>query len=193
MRRVFALLLLTPILASCSDSATPVAPAPAVLSEGAVPTEADWLTDENWFTPGDVLTLAEEEMSVQSANAPKPKVMVFGNPDAGTNYPPGSHDQSLHAKDRINPGAVVIDAGETVTFQVNPGHRVAIYNEGVKPDDIQPNAGYFLLYPVNRLFLQPTPAPQFTLRFVRPGRYLVICAVNSHFFGANMWGWVIVR
>lgn len=189
MRRLFALLLLTPLLANCSDAPMPVAPAGAVLSESEVPAEGEWPAEENWWTPGDVL--AEEEMSVQSANTPQ--VMVFGNPDAGTNYPPGQHDQSLHGKDRINPGAAVINAGESVTFQVNPGHRVAIYNEGVKPEDIQGNPGYFLLYPVNRLFLQPTPAPQFTLKFVRPGRYLVICAVNNHFFGANMWGWVIVK
>ena len=191
MRRVFALLLLIPLLASCSDSATPVAPAGAVLAEGDVPAELDWPTEENWWTPGDVL--AAEEMSVQSANAPA--VMVLGNPDAGTDYrPAGVHDQSLHARDRMNPGTVVIDAGESVTFQVNPGHRVAIYDDGMKPEDIlNNNPGGFVLYPVNRLFLQPNAAPQFTFKFERPGRYLVICAIKSHFFGANMWGWVVVR
>ena len=183
MRRLFVLLLLTPLLANCSDSATPVAPAGAMLTEG------DWPTEEGWIAQGELLV--EDEFSVQSANAPK--VMVFGNPDAGTNYPPGVHDQSFHAKDRIIPGTVVIDAGETVTFQVFPAHRVAIYDDGMRPEDIQRTPGHWLLYPTGRLFLQPAPVPQFTLKFVRPGKYLVICAINSHFFEANMWGWVIVR
>jgi plastocyanin len=198
MRRLFALLLLTPLMASCADSAMPVAPAGAVLSEGEVSTEGEWPAEENWFTPGDVLTLedaelADQGMSAQSADAPKPAVMVLGNPEAGTSYPPGKHDQSFHARDRMIPGTVVINSGETVTFQVKFGHRVAIYNDGMKPEDILPNAGPFVLYPVNRLYLQPLPAPQIKLRFLKPGKYLVVCAIKSHFFDANMWGWVIVR
>lgn len=196
MRRVLALLLLTPLLANCADSATPVASAPAgaVHSEADMPTEADWATEENWWTPGDVLTLPEEEMSAQAAAASTPNLMVFGNPDAGTPYPPGVHDQSVHAKDRIIPGTVVINAGETVTFQGLLSHRLAIYNDGMKPEDIlNTNPGPFVLYPVGRLFLQPTAVPQITLKFVRPGKYLVVCAIKSHFFGRNMWGWVVVR
>jgi plastocyanin len=199
MRRVFPLFLLfTPLLASCSDSVTPVAsPASAVLSVGEVSTEADWPVEENWLTPGDVFTLEDDEetalRSADATKAAKQAVMVFGNPDAGTNYPPGAHDQSLHARDRIIPGTVVIDAGETVTFQVKPGHRVAIYNDGTRPEDITRNPGPFVLDPTNRLFLQPGPKPQFTLKFVRPGKYLVLCAISSHFFNANMWGWLIVR
>lgn len=205
MRRVFALLLLTPLLANCADSATPVASAPAsaVRSEADVPTEGEWPVEENWWTPGDVLEMPEEEMSVQAADAsadasaaaatPKPNVMVLGNPDAGTNFPL-THDNSFHARDRMIPGTVVINAGETVTFQGAFFHRVAIYNVGVKPEDIlNTNAGPFVLFPVNRLYLQPTPVPQFGLKFVRPGKYLVICAIKTHFFGANMWGWVIVK
>lgn len=205
MRRVFALLLVTPLLANCSDSATPtpVAPAGAVLSEGAVltegtvPTDADWVTVDDWFTAEDMLSLVEEDVSVLSAVSPlqaaPPAVMEFGNPDAGTSYPPGVHDQSLHARDRINPGAIVINAGETVTFKMNPGHRVAIYKPGTKPEDILPTPGFFLLYPVGRLFLQPVPTPQLSVQFLTPGKYLVVCAINSHFFGANMWGWIHVR
>ena len=193
MRRVFALLLLTPLLASCADSATPVAPAGAVLSEGDVPTEAEWATEENWFTPGDAFVLAEGEMSVQSAPG-SGEVLMLGNPGAGTPYPPGAHDASFHGRDRMIPGAVVVKVGEPITFVVNPGHRVAIYREGVKPEDISPNnPGPFVLDPVNRLFLQPFPVPQFNGFFVNPGKFLVICAVKNHFFGANMWAWVIVQ
>ncbi|HEX2208175.1 MAG TPA: hypothetical protein VHG93_10875 [Longimicrobium sp.] len=165
MRRVFALLLVTPLLANCSDSATAVAPSGAVVAHGESP--------------------------LQSAHSSA--VMVFGNPKAGTNYPPGSHDQSLHGKDRIIPGTVVISAGETVTFQVNPGHRVAVYDDGTRPEDIKANPGPFVLDPTNRLALQPAPTPTYTFTFTEPGRYLVICAISRHFFVANMYGWVIVR
>jgi plastocyanin len=190
MRRVFALLLVTPLLANCAESATPVAPAGAALSEGAVSTEEAWPVEENWWTPGDVL--AEEEVSVMGAPGTG-EVMVFGNPDAGTNYPPGLHDGSFHGKDRVIPGTVVIDAGQAVTFQVYPGHRVAIYNDGVRPEDIITNPNFlFVLDPTNRLVLQSNPGnPKLT--FKKPGRYLVICAFTRHFVQANMYGWVIVR
>ncbi len=192
MRRVFALLLLTPLLANCSDSAMPVAPAGAVLSEGDVPTEVEWPVEENWWTPGDVLSLPEEGISAQAAPGTG-VVMVFGNPGAGTNYPPGVHDQSFHGKDRVIPGTVVIDAGQNVLFGVYAGHRVAIYKDGVRPEDITGNnPGPFVLDATNRLALQAAPGnPVFT--FHVPGRYLVICAVKTHFFNANMYGWVIVR
>lgn len=167
MRRVFALLLVTPLLVNCSDPATtPVAP------------------------PGAVLAQDESPMQGPDMSA----VMAFGNPDAGTPYPPQSHDQSLHGKDRVIPGTVVIAAGGTVTFQVYPGHRVAVYDDGTRPEDITINpTGPFILDPVNRLALQPTAAPIYTYTFQEPGRYLVICAARRHFLVANMWGWVIVK
>ena len=190
MRRFFTFLLVTPLLASCADSVTPMAPS------GAVHLAADVPTEENWFTPGGVFALAEEEIAVQAVGAPgapASRVMVFGNPAAGTDYPPAVHDKSYHGKDRIIPGTVVVPVGGTVTFQIYPGHRVAIYAEGVKPEDIKPSPGYYLSYPVNRLYLQPAPTPKFALKVLKPGKYLVICAVNPHFFQANMWGWLIVE
>jgi plastocyanin len=165
LRRVFALLLVTPLLANCSDPATPVAPSGAVLMNEVSPLES----------------------------TPSTAVMVLGNPDAGTPYPPQSHDQSLHGKDRMIPGTVVIDAGGTVTFEVYRGHRVAIYDEGVRPEDILVGPGPFVLDPTNRLALQPGPTPTYTYTFNEPGRYLVICAATRHFVVANMYGWVIVR
>jgi plastocyanin len=208
MRRVFALLLLTPLVASCADSATPVAPAGAMLSEGAAPTEEAWPAEENWFTPEGVLALEEDEMSMQIASAPEGDLstqamgataapapgalMTLGNPTVGSPYP-NSHDGSFHANDRMIPGTVVINAGEIVTFKMFIGHRLAIYNNGVQPKDIQPTPGPLLLYPVGRLYLQPSPAQQIRLKFTKPGKYLVVCAINKHFFVANMWGWVHVK
>lgn len=164
MRRALALLLVTPLLANCAESATPVTPSDAVHAKGG-------------------------------AHGPSsPAVMVLGNPNVGTGYSPGSgHDASWHADDRMRPGTVVIDAGESVTFQVYPGHRVAIYDDGTRPEDIQPNPGPFVLDPVNRLAIQGAPTPTYSYTFNEPGRYLVICAIARHFFEANMYGWVIVR
>ena len=166
MRRLFALLLVTPLLANCSDPATPLSPS------GAGP------------------ALDASPLQGPSSSA----VMVFGNPDAGTHFlPAGSHDQSFTARDKIIPGTVVISAGGTVTFKVNPGHRVAVYNDGTRPEDIKVNPGPFVFDATNRLFLQPAPTPTVSYTFAAPGRYLVICAVSRHFTQANMYGWVIVR
>lgn len=164
MRRVLALLLVAPLLVNCSDSVTPVAPPAATLTN-------------------------ESSLQGPSSSA----VMVVGNPDAGTDYPPQTHDESLHAKDRMIPGTVVISAGGTVTFRVHRGHRVAIYDDGTRPEDITVGTGPFVLDPVNRLALQPGPTPTYSYTFNKPGRYLVICAIRRHFVVANMYGWVIVR
>jgi hypothetical protein len=196
MRRVFPLVLLTltPFLANCADSATPVAPAGAVLSEGTVPTEGtestegEWFTEENWWTPEDALTLADDEMSAMSVNASEENVMTLGNTNVGTDYMPNQHDDSYHAKDRMIPGTVVIDAGEVVTFKVLPGHRMAIYAPGMRPEDIPlQNTGVGINYPVNRLFLQPNPVHP-KIKFVKPGRYMVICVIKTHFFLAGRPG-----
>ena len=187
MRRVFALLLITPLLANCADSATPVAPPGSMLANEEIVDEESW-TEESWNAG-----FANEESPLQSM--PSSAVMVLGNPDAGTSYPAG-HDQSLHGKDRMIPGTVVIPAGGTVTFRVFPGHRLAIYNDGTQPEDINLAIGNasFLLDPTNRIALQGAPVPLITFTFNRPpGRYLVICAVRRHFVVARMWGWVIVQ
>jgi plastocyanin len=198
MRRVFALLLATPLLASCSESATPVAPSGPALSLEEAPLQSpaspwespagDW-TPEEWFAQAPL-----QASPLQSAPG-SGAVMDFGNPPAGTVYfPPGSHDQSFHAKDRIIPGTVVIDAGQKVTFKMNPGHRVAIYKPGVRPEDIAINpASFFVLDPTNRQAIQGVPVPELYYIFDNPGRYLVICAITNHFVNANMYGWVIVR
>jgi len=215
LRRIFALLLATPLLANCSpDSAAPLAASGALHSEGEVATEGNahpdaWPAEENWFTPEDAIEISEDETSAQSDGemstqaagttavgttaAPAPgAVMRFGNPDVGSPFP-NSHDGSWHANDKINPGAVVIKSGEIVTFNIAFGHRLAVYNNGTQPKDIQPNPGPLLLYPKGRLFLQPSPTPQIKLKFVKPGKYLVLCAISKHFFEGRQWAWLIVE
>jgi plastocyanin len=199
MRRVFALLLVTPLLANCSDSVTPVAPSEP---SGPLHTLVESPLDDAWTeSPLDNWTLEEWTLG-QSTLAESPlqvapgtgALMEFGNPLAGSPFPPGAHDRSFHGADRVVPGTVVIDAGQKVTFRVYPGHRVAIYKPGKRPEDVSANnPGPFVLDPTLRLALQAAPVPVISFTFFQPGRYLVICAVKSHFFVANMYGWVIVR
>jgi plastocyanin len=210
LRRIFALLLATPLLANCSpDSTAPLAASGSVHSMDEAVADESWPAEENWFTPEGAIEIAEDEspaqadgeMSTQAVGtqavgttaAPAPgAVMSLGMEETGSPFG-NAHDASWHANDRMNPGTVVINAGETVTFKIVFGHRVAVYNNGVQPKDIQPTPGPLLLYPVGRIFLQPVPTPQFKLRFTKPGKYLVVCAINKHFFEAQMWGWVHVR
>lgn len=195
MRRIFALLLATPLLANCSDSVTPVAPSGPARTLEVSPVDVwaesptdEWTLDE-WTLGWSPLA----ESPLQSAPGTD-AVMQFGNPDAGTVYsPPGAHDQSFHGKDRLIPGTVVIDAGQKVTFRMAPGHRVAIYKDGTRPEDIKVGTGFFVLDPTNRQALQGVPVPELYYKFQKPGRYLVICAIRRHFVEANMYGWVIVR
>jgi hypothetical protein len=202
MRRFFALLLVTPLVASCSDSVAPVAPSDSTLGLEVSPVEASqlgaWVVDES---PLQDWTL-EEWTAGQSApesplqvGAATDAVMFFGDPNAGSHFgPPGSHDQSFIARDKIVPGTVVIDVNQKVTFNMYPGHRVAIYKPGVRPEDIIVNpASFFVLDPTNRQAIQGIPVPSLYYKFTQPGRYLVICAITRHFVDAKMYGWVIVR
>jgi plastocyanin len=199
LRRVFALLLVTPLLANCSEPAAPVTPSDAAvaleLEEAPVLNESgpEWQSPLNDWTLEEWLAQPQPEESPLQVAPGTWAHMEFGNPKAGTPYPPQVHDQSLHGKDRIIPGTVVIDAGQTVTFRVYPSHRVAIYKDGVRPEDIKVGPGPFVLDPTNRIALQGAPVPQIMWKFKEPGRYLVICAATRHFVVAKMYGWVIVR
>jgi hypothetical protein len=194
MRRFFAFLLVTPFLASCSDAVTPVAPSAAKFTVEESPLGA-WdspfgeSTGADWeYSPGEAPT---DEVTLQSAPSTG-AVMTLGNPDIGSPFPPG-HDASFHANDKVFPGTVVVDVNQPVTFHVNPGHRVAIYKPGTRPEDIVVGPGPFVLDGTNRLALQAAPVPVISIAIHKPGTYLVICAVTAHFVNANMYGWIHVR
>jgi hypothetical protein len=169
-----------------------------MVMDGDMPMDGNWPEEANWWTPGDAITADEgflAQGSVFSADATTLDATTQGAPAPGAVVSFGHADESFNARDKIIPGAVVINAGEFVTFNVVFGHRVAIYDDGTMPSDIQhvPNEGAFVLDPVHRLFLQPFPVPAFKLKFVRPGKYLMLCAINKHFFQRNQWGFIIVR
>jgi plastocyanin len=177
MRASRCLLLLVPLIASC---------------DVAVPTDAG-----SFGAP-----------SLSANGLPLTAAMRFGDPNTGSPFPPpDEHDMSVHAKDKLVPRTVTIAAGGTVTFQVAPVHRVAVYDDGKQPEDISlanllpapilgiPN--FQIDDPADRLALQNAAnfvAPRvFQYTFDTPGRYLVICVTTPHFVVGDMWGWVIVK
>ncbi len=133
--------------------------------------------------------------------------VTFGRNDLGTDFfPPGSHDASFHAKDAIRPRTTVIDVGGTVTFNVAAAHKIAIYEPGIGPRDIdvtslEPAGTPFPFPPIindpnGRIVRGPLgfgPTTPFVWTFDQPGKYLVICEVSVHFIDAKMYAWVDVK
>lgn len=145
--------------------------------------------------------------------APTSAVVRFGNNSVGATKFGPAHPSS-HARDNIIPSTVVIPAGGSVTFIVQPPHRVAIYDAGTAVTDIRLIPGvtlvnhmgppgppfipnFYIDDPNGRLFIEATPAfgPEHSVEytFTEPGRYLVICAIAPHFTEFNMYAWVEVR
>lgn len=117
------------------------------------------------------------------------------------------------------PNQVAIGVGGMVNFIVGGNHQIVVYDDGILPADI--NTDLVLPPPLNTLLDDPTgrlyrgtspvvvPAnffgPSFpaadipagaadrceAVSFPKPGAYLVICGVRTHFMG-GMHGFVIV-
>jgi hypothetical protein len=133
----------------------------------------------------------------------------FGSEDVGSPFPPGEHDRSFHAFDKLRPRTVVIQRGGSVTYLVDECHQPAVYAPGTEPGDIDvtltepigvaacppdrindPNGRLALAPPQTDVeTVWTTPAGTFD----QPGTYLVICTTFVHFFFAQMYGWVIVK
>ena len=130
-----------------------------------------------------------------STSADSTVTMRFGRPEVGSgcNFP-CDDDHSFHAVDRIAPKSVAISAGDTVEFDVDGFHQVAVYEPGIRPRDIEPNPATFPFVedPGGRLAIG-VPTVDFAYTFDEPGKYLVICSITPHFEEAQMWAWVIVR
>lgn len=174
------------LIASCGPDAAP-------------PTEAS----------GPALTAAKGS----GGGPPATAVVRFGNNDAGTSRFGPEHPSS-HARDNIIPTTTVIRAGGTVTFLVQAPHRLAIYEPGVRPEDIRLIPGvtlvnhvgppgpplipnFYIEEPNGRLFAEPFPSfgppREVSYTFDEPGRYLVICAITPHFSEFKMYAWVDVK
>jgi plastocyanin len=164
---------------------------------------------------------APAEVAIESAKggvpgAPTSAVVRFGNNSVGTQKFGFDHPSS-HARDNIIPNTTVIRAGGTVTFLVQPAHRVAIYEPGISPEDIRTIPGvtvfdyvappmtpgppfipsFLLDEPNGRLFFDTSLSfvaertVEFT--FEEPGKYLVICSIFPHFAFSKMFAWVDVK
>ena len=120
---------------------------------------------------------------------------------------------------QMGPLQVTIRAGGMVNFIIDGNHQVVVYDDGIQPRNI--NADLVLPPPLNTLIDDPNgriyrglspagvPANFFgpglpaaaiaappqdrieTVSFPKPGAYLVICGVRTHFVG-GMFGYVIV-
>ena len=153
-----------------------------------------------------------DELSLKASTAqgiPLNAEVEFGTDAVGSSFPPGQHDQSFHAFDKLRPRTVVIQRGGSVTYEVDECHQPAVYAPGTEPEDIDVSLTEPIGVadcppdrindPTNRLALG---APQTDAEadwttppgtFDQPGRYLVICTTFVHFTFANMYGWVIVK
>ena len=119
----------------------------------------------------------------------------------------------------VIPSQVTIRAGGMVNFIVAGNHQIAIYDDGILPRDINTNLvlppplSNLLDDPRGRIYRGPSPSPVPAnffgpglpavdipaapsdrcegVSFPKPGAYLVICNVRTHFIG-GMYGYVIV-
>ena len=154
---------------------------------------------------------------VKAAKVGTTATMEFGEVthDVGSPFNPPEnvgHDHSDHAKDKVRPREVVISVGGTVTFEIGVFHQVTIYEAGMKFSDVEVEGTENLTAPgfiPNFLVVAPdgviasndnlaTTLFPFSTEwtsppFTEPGRYLVLCRVAPHFFGAQMYGYVTVK
>lgn len=114
----------------------------------------------------------------------------------------------------LTPQLATIQAGGTVNFIIGGFHVLAIYDDGVKPSDLDttlivppavpggpPRVPELFNDPTNRIYrgLDPASLPAGgprsdrveAFKFDKPGLYLVVCAVVSH-FNDGMYGYVRV-
>jgi plastocyanin len=162
-------------------------------------------------TPANPSAAASSLSADSSAAKPSSGATVrFGNDTVGSPFPPPSgHDASGHGRDNLIPRTVVIDAGETVTFEMGgPVHQVGIYKDGTEVDQVRrvgaapkagcgpapyiPGTGDPNLVTILGQPLCAGGAASVSYTFTRPGRYLVICTFIPH-LNVGMYGWVEVR
>ena len=155
-------------------------------------------------TRGICLSLAVAALAVPAivAAAPDGSADVrFGNPTAGSPFPPPDHDRSFNGMDNLIPRTVSISAGGTVSYLIDGFHQPTVYRAGTEPEDIAiVGPEPFVNDPDGRVAMGPLNLPPGTQTwttpagtFATPGRYLVLCNFTPHFAFAKMYGWVNVK
>lgn len=126
-----------------------------------------------------------------------PPINRFPNVSAGV--------PNLH---KMQPFEVKIKAGGSVDFIISGFHQMAVYDDGVEPEDVDTSlitpttgtpAGIPIINdPTDRIYMGQDPSLVArdrveTVNFANPGTYLVICGILPHFVNDSMYGWVKVR
>jgi hypothetical protein len=127
----------------------------------------------------------------------------FANPPAGA----GNHHEMIP-----NTATIVIspeninDGG--VNFIISGNHVLAIYDDGTRPEDINPDLlvpgitiGGGIIDDSNKRIYRGVNQTAATgardrvevVHFAKPGTYLVICAIQSHFVNDGMYGFVVAK
>ena len=127
-----------------------------------------------------------------------------GNPPMGA----GNHHEVIPNVSRIN---ISRNNNGGVNFIISGNHVVAIYDDGTRPEDIDPNmllqveppitvGGGIIDDPDKRIYRGANQTAATGARdrvevvhFSKPGTYLVICAIRNHFVDDGMYGFVVVR
>ncbi len=128
----------------------------------------------------------------------------FGNPPQGA----GNRPEVIPNVSRVN---ISQNDSGGMNFIISGNHVVAIYDDGTRPEDIDPNmlvqaeppitlGGGIIGDPDKRIYLGANQTGATGARdrvevvhFSKPGTYLVICAIRSHFVNDGMYGFVVVR
>jgi plastocyanin len=165
--------------------------------------------DSNMLT--DTERALDNESALEAAALQTEAEVEFGIEEGavGTNFPPGSHDGSFHAFDKVRPHTVTIARGGSVTYEIYLLHQPAVFAPGTRPEDVDTSQTEPIpVFPALDRIIIDDPAlvalaPDQTLEekewttppgtFDEPGKYLVICTTFVHFTVANMYGWVIVK
>jgi hypothetical protein len=124
-----------------------------------------------------------------------------GNPAMGA----GNHHEVIPNVSRIN---ISQNDSGGVNFIISGNHVLAIYDDGTRPEDIDPTmlvpgittAGGVIDDPDKRIYRGANETAPTGVRdrvevahFSKPGTYLVICAIRNHFVEDKMYGFVVVK
>jgi len=127
----------------------------------------------------------------------------FGNPAAGA----GNHNEVIPSTATITISPTDVNDGG-VNFIISGNHVLTIYDDGTRPEEIDTNllvpgitvGGGIIDDPKNRIYrgVNETAATGArdrveVVHFAKPGTYLVICAIRSHFVNDGMYGFVLAK
>ena len=168
------------------------------------------------YLVGTLFVLLLVALASTGVGVPSSAEVEFGSDHKGSPFPPPSgHDRSSHASHKMFPRNVVIARGGSVSFEIDPIHRPAIYRPGTQVSDVriddttlgdlslpclpQTLIDFVIDDPNGRVALAPSQScdendwttPPGT--FDEPGRYLVICTTRPHLVDDHMFGWVTVK